>query len=169
MEEYERVMKVDVKGVLHGIKHAARVMVPNQKGCIISIASIAGVLGGTSPYAFTAAKNAVVGLTKKGAAELGKYGIRVNCISPYGVPTVLTVQLLLNAEYSPGPISKEDKLKVDAVTNGIANLKGVTLEAKDITEAALYLAGEKARIIIKDLDKNSIEECKNICREAHPR
>ncbi|KAH9288717.1 hypothetical protein KI387_032834, partial [Taxus chinensis] len=144
MEEYERVTKVDVKGVLHGIKHAARVMIPNQKGCIISVASIAGILGGTSPYAYTAAKHAVIGLTKNGAAELGKYGIRVNCISPYGVATPLFAQLALNEEYSPGPVSKEDKVKMEALANGIANLKGPTLEAEDIAEAALYLAGEKA-------------------------
>uniref|UniRef100_A0A0D6QSC1 Uncharacterized protein n=1 Tax=Araucaria cunninghamii TaxID=56994 RepID=A0A0D6QSC1_ARACU len=147
MEQFEHVIDVDVKGIMHGMKHAARVMIPSGRGSIISTASIAGIIGGISPYTYTTAKHAVIGLTKNCAAELGKYGIRVNAISPYGVATPLTVQVLITGEYSPGPISKEDEAKVEALFNNISNLKGVTLKAHDIAESALYLAGEDAKYV----------------------
>ncbi|XP_057846579.2 zerumbone synthase-like isoform X2 [Cryptomeria japonica] len=54
MQEFERVMNVNVKGVMHGIKHAARVVIPKGKGSIISTASIAGMVGGATPYSYNA-------------------------------------------------------------------------------------------------------------------
>jgi NAD(P)-dependent dehydrogenase (short-subunit alcohol dehydrogenase family) len=125
MEQFDRVMKVNVRGVMLGIKHAARVMIPRKKGCIISTASVAGILGGGDSYSYTASKHAVIGLTKNGAAELGKYGIRVNAVSPYGVATPLAVQCLKKDDASS--ISEEDKAAVEAFFNSLANLQGVTL------------------------------------------
>lgn len=63
-DEFDRVMRVNVRGSALGIKHAARVMVPRGTGCVISMASVAGVLGGLGPHAYTASKHAVVGLTR---------------------------------------------------------------------------------------------------------
>ncbi|KAH9288873.1 hypothetical protein KI387_032990 [Taxus chinensis] len=137
MEEFERVMNVNVKGVMHGIKHAARVMIPNKKGCIISTGSIAGTLGGTGPYGYTASKHAILGLTKNGAAELGKYGIRVNSVSPTGLATAFTLQYA----------NEEDKAKLEAFCDSVANLKGPTLQVEDVAEAALYLASEESKYV----------------------
>ena len=50
---------------------------------IVSIASVAGMLSGMGPHAYTASKHVVVGLTKSVACELGAHGIRVNCVSPF--------------------------------------------------------------------------------------
>ncbi|MBA0730769.1 hypothetical protein Golax_022937 [Gossypium laxum] len=76
VDELKRVMQVNVRGVALGIKHAARVMIPRGGGgCIISRTSVA-------PRAYTASMHAIVGLTKNTACELGRYGIRVNSISP---------------------------------------------------------------------------------------
>ncbi|KAJ7961139.1 Short-chain dehydrogenase reductase [Quillaja saponaria] len=91
IDEFDRVMNVNVRGMALGIKHAARVMIPRGIGCIISTASVAGVMGGLGPHAYTASKHAIVGLTKNTACELGRYGIRVNCISPFGVATSMLV------------------------------------------------------------------------------
>lgn len=63
-DEFDRVMRINVRGSALGIKHAARVMVPSGTGCVISIASVAGVLGGLGPHAYTASKHAVVGITR---------------------------------------------------------------------------------------------------------
>ncbi|KAK4274880.1 hypothetical protein QN277_018045 [Acacia crassicarpa] len=148
-EEFDRIMSVNVKGTALGMKHAARVMVPARRGCIISTSSVAGFMGGTGPHAYTASKHAIVGLTKNTACELGRYGIRVNCISPFGVAT----SMLINgwregdSEWSKGVASEEEVQKMEEIVRDLANLKGPTLKANDIAEAALYLASDASRYV----------------------
>ncbi|KAF3441603.1 hypothetical protein FNV43_RR15518 [Rhamnella rubrinervis] len=72
---------------------------------------------------------AVVGLTKNLCAELGKYGIRVNCVSPYGVvESMLRKPLLGDA----------DKKEVDEAVSAGANLEEVKVEADDVAEAVVF-------------------------------
>ncbi|KAF8007698.1 hypothetical protein BT93_K1637 [Corymbia citriodora subsp. variegata] len=157
-EEFDRVMRVNVRGVALGMKHAAGAMIPRGSGCIISTASVAGVLGGMGPHAYTASKHAIVGLTKNAACELGRYGIRVNCISPFGVAT----SMLVNAWgggmgdggddggdecMSFGVPCGEEVEKMEEFVRSLANLRGPTLRAKDIAEAALYLAGDESKYV----------------------
>ncbi|GLT89354.1 hypothetical protein SLE2022_073390 [Rubroshorea leprosula] len=151
---FDQVMRVNVKGVALGIKHAARVMIPRREGCIISTASVAGVMGGFGPHAYTASKHAIVGLTKNAACELGRNGIRVNCISPFRVAT----QMLMNSwriedekegEECMGsevPPNREVEKTVE-VLRGLGNLEGATLKSRDIANAALYLASDESRYV----------------------
>lgn len=157
IDEFDRVMRVNVRGVALGIKHAARAMIPRGCGCIISTASVAGVMGGLGPHAYTASKHAIVGLTKNTACELGRYGIRVNCISPFGVATSMLVnawrcgdgdedeeeECLMNF----GMPCEQEVEKMEEFVRGLANLKGPTLRAKDIAEAALYLACDESKYV----------------------
>ncbi|KAM1525571.1 hypothetical protein FF1_010036 [Malus domestica] len=158
VDEFDRVMWVNVRGAALGMKHAARVMVARGiGGCIISTASVAGVAGGLGPHAYTASKHAIVGLTKNTACELGRYGIRVNCISPFGVAT----SMLVNAwrMSSDGDDEDEEECtdlgmpceqevdKMEEFVRGLANLKGQTLRTKDIAEAALYLASDESKYV----------------------
>jgi NAD(P)-dependent dehydrogenase (short-subunit alcohol dehydrogenase family) len=66
VKAWDATIAVLLRGVFLGMKHAARVMIPQQSGSIVSLASTAGVMGGLGPHAYTAAKHAVVGLTKSG-------------------------------------------------------------------------------------------------------
>uniref|UniRef100_A0A803MW67 Uncharacterized protein n=1 Tax=Chenopodium quinoa TaxID=63459 RepID=A0A803MW67_CHEQI len=152
-DEFDRIMSVNVKGMALGIKHAARVMMPRGGGCIISTSSVAGFMGGMGPHAYTASKHAIVGLTKNTACELGRFGIRVNCISPFGVAT----SMLINAwrsddededdEMELGLPCEKEVEKTEEFVRGLATLKGATLKAKDIAEAALYLASDESRYV----------------------
>ncbi|GMP99081.1 hypothetical protein CsSME_00046706 [Camellia sinensis var. sinensis] len=72
-----------------GTKQAARVMIPNRRGSIITTASVCSTIGGVASHAYTSSKHGVAGLTKNVAVELGQHGIRVNCVSPYLVATPL--------------------------------------------------------------------------------
>ncbi|KAF5763928.1 putative secoisolariciresinol dehydrogenase [Helianthus annuus] len=134
--DFERVLSVNVTGVFLGMKHAARVMVPARAGSIISTASVASNLGGLNTHAYTCAKHAVTGLTKNLAVELGQFGIRVNCLSPYAVATPLATNFL-----------EMDREAVENKANLLANLKGVTLKADDIAKAALFLVSDEAKYI----------------------
>ncbi|KAL6341508.1 hypothetical protein AAG906_032628 [Vitis piasezkii] len=154
-DEFDHIMRVNVRGVALGMKHAARVMVPKRSGCIISTASVAGLMGGLGPHAYTASKHAIVGLTKNTACELGRYGIRVNCISPFGVATSMLVNAWRKSEeeddgeeclHFQAPCEKEVE-EMEEFVGGIANLKGVKLRAECIAEAAVYLASDESKYV----------------------
>ncbi|CAJ2638964.1 unnamed protein product [Trifolium pratense] len=142
MSEFDKVFNINVKGVFHGMKHAAHFLIPKKSGSIISLASVATTLGGLGPHAYTGSKHAVWGITKNVAAELGNYGIRVNCVSPYCVATGLALAHL-----------PEDERTEDAMAGfrsfvgKNANLQGVELTADDVANAVLFLASDDAKYI----------------------
>lgn len=155
--EFDRVLRVNALGAALGMKHAALAMVQRRAGgSIVSIASVAGVLGGLGPHAYTASKQAIVGLTKNAACELGAHGIRVNCVSPFGVATPMLINAWRqghdddagdDADLDITVPSDEEVEKMEEVVRGLATLKGPTLRPRDIAEAVLFLASDESRYI----------------------
>jgi len=89
-EDWDYTFAVLVRGVFFGIKHGARVMkAQGTGGAIINTASVAGLSGGDGPQAYSAAKAAVINLTRAVAVELAPDKIRVNAICPGGILTPL--------------------------------------------------------------------------------
>jgi NAD(P)-dependent dehydrogenase (short-subunit alcohol dehydrogenase family) len=84
---FERVMAIDVLGVMLGTQIAARHMAKSGGGSIINTASIAGTRPGYGFAIYRAAKAGVINFTKSAAIELGEHLIRVNCICPGNIPT----------------------------------------------------------------------------------
>ena len=82
MAEYERIMDIDLRGVVHGTKHAVRAMRGAGGGSILNWASVAamGAKPGTGIY--SAAKAGIIAVTRAAAAEYGSLGIRANAILP---------------------------------------------------------------------------------------
>ncbi|XP_059440236.1 short-chain dehydrogenase reductase 3b-like [Corylus avellana] len=133
----DSTMATNVRGVAATIKHAARAMVGrNIRGSIICTTSVASSIGGSGPHAYTTSKHALVGLVRSACSELGAYGIRVNCISPFGIATPLSCKAY---NLQPG--------EVEANCCAAANLKGITLKAKHVAEAALFLASDESAYI----------------------
>ncbi len=90
LEEWERVVRVNLTGTFICSQSAARVMVGQEGGRIINIASLSGQRGGTGRAAYGASKAGVTMLTKVMAVELAPYGITVNEIAPGPVNTEMT-------------------------------------------------------------------------------
>ena len=135
-DAWRRTIDVLLHSVFYGCKHAAQVMVPQGSGSIISTSSIAGVIGGLGPHAYTAAKTAIVGLTKSVAAELGPKGVRCNAIAPGTIPTALTAEVVSG---DPGNLA--------AVAAQTMARYGAPGDARDIAKAALYLASDDAAFV----------------------
>ncbi|KAJ4718351.1 Xanthoxin dehydrogenase [Melia azedarach] len=142
LSEFEKVFDINVKGVFLGMKHSAQIMIPQNKGTIISVCSVSGVTGGLGPHAYTGSKHAVLGLNKNVAAELGKYGIRVNCVSPYGVATGLALVHLHEEERT-----EDAMVGFRSFVARNANLQGVELTTNDVANSVLFLASDEARYI----------------------
>lgn len=88
--DWDYTFDVLAKGVFLGIKHAARTFKAQARGgCIINTASIAGLSGDAGPLVYSAAKAAVISMTKAAAVELGPDRIRVNAICPGFINTPL--------------------------------------------------------------------------------
>jgi len=96
-DQYDRVVDTSMRGTFNGLRAAAPVLVAGGGGSIVNIASVSGIrpTRGEAPY--SAAKAAVIALTRSAALEYGPT-VRVNCVSPGLVETPLTAPLLRNAE-----------------------------------------------------------------------
>ncbi|XP_009592996.2 short chain aldehyde dehydrogenase 1-like [Nicotiana tomentosiformis] len=136
-DNFKNVIEVNVFGALMCAKHAARVMIPANKGSIIFTSSVASVTHSGVAHTYLASKHAVVGFAKNLGVELGQHGIRVNCVSPFCVAT----PMLRNG------FRIKEKEKTEEFVSEVANLKGTILEAEDVAEAALYLASDESKYI----------------------
>ena len=88
-DAFDVTIEVLLRSVFLGIKLAAPVMKQQKSGSIISSASVAGLRTGMGPHLYSACKAAIIQLTHTTAAELGEFGIRVNCICPGGISTAI--------------------------------------------------------------------------------
>jgi NAD(P)-dependent dehydrogenase (short-subunit alcohol dehydrogenase family) len=137
-DQWNRTVDILLNGVFHGMKHAARVMVPQNGGVIISTSSTAGIMGGLGPHCYTACKHAIIGLTKSVASELARHGVRVNAISPGNTVTAMTSAVMTG-----------DADAMDVATSHIekSSLLGIAGLPVDIANAAVYLASDEARYV----------------------
>ncbi|KAG0546205.1 hypothetical protein BDA96_02G427800 [Sorghum bicolor] len=142
LADFDRVMAINARGVVAGVKHAARVMAPRRRGSIICTASIAGVLGSITPHPYSVSKAAVVGLVRAVAGELARSGVRVNAVSPNYIATPLVMRIL--QEWYPERTADEHRLIVEKSIN---EMEGVVLEAEDVARAALYLASDESKYV----------------------
>ncbi|XVE73239.1 hypothetical protein DITRI_Ditri11bG0101200 [Diplodiscus trichospermus] len=138
---FDRVMGINVRGVLAGIKHASRVMIPRRTGSILCTASVTGMMGGLAQHTYSISKSAVIGIVKSMAAELCQYGIRINCISPFAVPTPFTIDEM--SQIFPH-IDAEQIVKM---IHNVGVLGNAMLEPGDVADAALYLASDDAKYV----------------------
>jgi NAD(P)-dependent dehydrogenase (short-subunit alcohol dehydrogenase family) len=91
LDEYDRILAVDLKGVMLGTKHGVRTMLPTGGGVILNWSSIGGMNGSRLPTSvYSAAKAGVISFTKAAAIEYGEHGIRANAICPGFIETEMS-------------------------------------------------------------------------------
>jgi NAD(P)-dependent dehydrogenase (short-subunit alcohol dehydrogenase family) len=140
LQDFQRMMGVNLLGVMLGTQRAARHMARNGGGSIINTSSIAAIKAGFGVMTYRAAKAGVVHFTKSVSIDLAEYGVRVNCIAPGHIRTEMTAYALPGM--TPEVIERVKKA-VGPVTDSSRPLKRQGTP-EDVAQAALYLASERA-------------------------
>jgi NAD(P)-dependent dehydrogenase (short-subunit alcohol dehydrogenase family) len=135
-------MGVLLRGVFLGMKHATPIMKRQGSGSIISTASVAGLQAGYGPHIYSAAKAAVIHLTRSVAMELGESGVRVNCICPGGIATPIFGKALgLSAEAAEQSVET-----MQAMLSTFQPIRRAGLP-EDVARAALWLASDDSSFV----------------------
>jgi NAD(P)-dependent dehydrogenase (short-subunit alcohol dehydrogenase family) len=125
LDDFRRVVDINLLGVLLGSQRAARVMKERGGGSIVNMASTAGVDAGAGLITYRATKAAVVHATKSIALDVAQYGIRVNCLMPGQIRTGMTSYDMDRVRRFTQPLPREGQVG-------------------DVAEAALFLAGDRS-------------------------
>lgn len=143
LDGYEKALSVLLGGVFLGMKHAAPVMRAQGSGSIINNGSVAGNRAGySSSMIYSAAKAAVIHLTRCVAMELGEHNVRVNSISPGGIATGIFGKAL-------GLPPEEAEKSADAVKQALARMQPIPRAGlpEDIAHAAVFLASDESGFV----------------------
>lgn len=142
MDGYDQTMAVLLRGVFLGIKHASAVMKQQRSGSIVSTASIAGMQAGFGPHVYSAAKAAVIHLTRSVSIELGEFGVRANAVCPGVIGTnIFTTPFGLTGAIADAAVAKVSDAFADW-----APLKRSGVP-RDIAEAVAWLASDSASYV----------------------
>lgn len=134
VEEWDRIMSINLRGVFLVSKHAVRRMLEqNQGGRIVNMSSVAGLASIPCLGAYATSKHGVIGLTKTMALELRPFNIQVNALCPAFIDTKMAERLLLQIKEQGLPV--EDLL---AQTQGRLGTPG------EVANVALFLASDEA-------------------------
>jgi NAD(P)-dependent dehydrogenase (short-subunit alcohol dehydrogenase family) len=141
--DWDRIMRVNGKGVFFCLQRVAREMIPRRRGAIVNIASIAGKgYAGTSNAIYAASKGAVISLTRIAALQLARHNINVNAVCPGTTVTALS-------EGNLGARAREEGLTVEEMARrrNAAIPLGRPNEPEDVASLAVFLASPGARNI----------------------
>ncbi len=136
-DTWRRVMSINVDGPMFAMRKAVPLMLAQQSGTIVNVASVAGVGGGSAGAAYTASKHALIGLTRSTAFQYAKTGLRCNAIASGGVETNIMASI--------------DSTKIDQAALGrlgaYHSVNPGMLQPIDLANLALFLASDEARHI----------------------
>ena len=132
--DWHKVIAINQTGVFYCMQEEIKEMLKRKQGCIVNIASIAGIRGLPNSLAYVASKHAVVGMTKTAAMEYARHNIRVNAVCP-----VFTITNLFKPEYYPNPEIPK-KLKASIPMKRFS-------QASEMADAIMYLSSDNASFI----------------------
>jgi 3-oxoacyl-[acyl-carrier protein] reductase len=135
--EFDKVYAVNVKSIYLSAMHALPVFRKRGGGCLVNIASTAGVRPRPGLTVYNSSKGAVINLSKSMAAEFGPDKVRVNCVNP-----VFSPETALSADFAGGAVTEEAKKKFLATIP-----LGRFSTPLDVANACLYLASDEASMV----------------------
>ena len=141
--DWDRIMRVNAKGVFFCLQRVAREMIPRRSGVIVNIASIAGKgYAGTSNAIYAASKGSVISLTRTAAQQLARHNVNVNAVCPGTTVTALSEDNVATRARQEGVSVDEMKRRRNA-----AIPLGRPNEPEDVAGLVVFLASPAARNI----------------------
>jgi len=130
-EDFDKVIEVNLRAAFVAIRVAARSMIRNKFGRIVSLSSVSGVIGNAGQSNYATSKAGLIGLTKSVARELARKNVTANCIAPGFIVTDMTDKL-------PEPVKDAAKQMIPLRRFGTA---------EDVARAIAFLASDQAGYI----------------------
>jgi 3-oxoacyl-[acyl-carrier protein] reductase len=130
-EDFDKVLTVNLRAAFVATRTAARSMVQNKFGRIISLSSVSGVIGNAGQANYAASKAGLIGMTKSVARELARKNVTANCIAPGFIVTEMTDKL-------PDPVKEAAKEMIPLRRFGTTD---------DVAKAVAFLASDEAGYI----------------------
>jgi NAD(P)-dependent dehydrogenase (short-subunit alcohol dehydrogenase family) len=132
--DWDRVLAVNLKGVWLCMKHEIRQMLAQGGGAIVNTASVAGLIGAEGLGVYAASKHGVVGLTKTGALEYARAGIRVNAVCPGFIATPMVERFTGGDPHANARLAR-------------ANPQGRIGAPEEVAAAVVWLCSDAASLI----------------------
>ena len=139
IEDFDRVLAVNVRGAFLGLQHVLPVMIGQKSGSVINMSSIAGLKGSPNVAPYITSKHAVVGLTRAAAIEAAGHNVRVNSVHPSPVNT--RMMRSLEEGFNPGHGEEVKQQLADTIPLGRYG------ESLDIANLVLFLASDESAFI----------------------
>lgn len=142
--DFERVVGVNLLGVMVGTREASLHMMKNGGGSIINVSSIGGMTSGPSNFVYGATKAGVIHFSKGASIALGPHKIRVNVISPGNIETPIMGQMV-----APNLPEAERAQMVKKIREFLIARQPLAVQGRpeDIAQAALFFASERSSFV----------------------
>ena len=134
-EDFDSVLDTNLKGAFNMIRHMTGLFIRAREGCIINMASVAGIMGNAGQCNYSASKAGLIGLTKSVAKELAPKGIRCNAVAPGFIATDMTGNQTDNPLLNMIPLGKMGE------TDDVADAVAYLITAKYVTGEVLRIDG----------------------------
>lgn len=128
--DWERIIATNLNGTFYACREVARGMIAQKSGCIINLASIAGLKGAPGLAAYAASKGGVIQLTRTLALELARHNVRVNALAPGYFRTDMNAAALDDSKWGPRIVERIPLRRVG--------------DPKELDALAVYLASDDA-------------------------
>ncbi len=131
LEQFERVIRVNLVGAFVCLQAAAKVMMKQRSGCVVNVASVVGAIGNVGQANYASSKAGLMGLTKTAARELAARNVRVNAVAPGYIETAMTEAM---------PQRAQEAMKA-MIPMGRAG------QPEDVADVVAFLCSDEARYL----------------------